>query len=147
VKVGLALYIDEEISRLSAVVSRINQRLTEFFETRTYGNDVQSIFIGVVLMGPGSERLHRVRPLKYRRDYTLVIRELKRKEYLGNVVEFDVRPDYSALRTLNSEDAAKYIIQSLIDGLSALAPHQNKFPDFGLAAFREDFRACLITMG
>src|SRR6185437_3976248 len=77
--------IDEEISRLSAVVSRINQRLTEFFETRTYGNDVQSIFIGVVLMGPGSERLHRVRPLKYRRDYTLVIRELKRKEYLGNV--------------------------------------------------------------
>jgi hypothetical protein len=143
VKVGLALYIEEEIDRLSAVVARIDQRLSEFFETRTYGGDVQVIFIGLILMGPGSERLHRVRPLKYRREYTLSNRELNLKEYLGNVVEFDLKPDYLSVRTLNSEDAERYITGSLIEGLSELVAHQRKFPDFDLAGFREDFCSCL----
>lgn len=146
-KVGLALYIEEEIDRLSAVAARIDQRLNEFFETRTYGEDVQSIVIGLILMGPGSERLHRVRPLKYRRQYTLLNRELNLKEYFGNVVEFDVKPDYLSVRTLNSEDAALYIIRSLIEGLSQLIPHQSKFPDFDLARFREHFCACLTLLG
>lgn len=142
-KVGLALYIEEEIDRLSAVVARIDQRLNEFFQTRTYGKDVQSLFIGLILLGPGSERLHSVRPLKYRRQHTLSNRELNLKEYLGNVVEFDVKPDYQGVRTLNSEDAERYIIRSLIEGLSELTAHQRKFPEFDLTGFREDFCACL----
>lgn len=142
-KVGLALYIEEEIDRLSAVAARIDQRLNEYFETRTYGEDVQSIFIGLILTDSGSEKFHRVRSLKYRRQYTLLNRELNLKEYLGNVVEFDVRPDYLSVRTLNSEDAAQFIIRSLIEGLGELVPHQSKFPDFDLALFREHFCACL----
>jgi hypothetical protein len=74
------------------------------------------------LTGPGSERLHPVRPLKYRRHYTLKIRELEQNIYRGNVVEFDVKPDYSSIQMLNSEDAEKYIIEALVEGLSVTEP-------------------------
>src|SRR5690349_20628182 len=100
-KVGITLDIDEEIERLSNAVSRIDDRLMGYFETRSYGDDLQALFIGLILTGPGSEKLHPVRPLKYRRNYTLSIRELRQKIYMGNVVEFDVKPDYSKIWALN----------------------------------------------
>ena len=142
-KVGIALYLDDEIDRLSSAVARIGDRLESFFANRRYGDDVQSLVIGLILTGHGSERLHPIRPLKYRRHYTLKIRELKQETYLGNVVEFDIKPDYSAVQSLNNEDAERYISKALIDGLSVLVAHHNKFPNFKVEDFGKDFSACL----
>ena len=141
--IGLALEIDLEIERLSATVVRIGDRLKERFASCQYGDDVQAIFIGVILTAPGSETLHPIRPLKYRKQYTFKMPITGEKRYLGNVVEFDVQPDYPTVRALNSEQAEKYIASCLVDGLAVLRQHQRKFPRFDVARFAEDFATCL----
>ena len=141
--IGLALEIDLEIERLSATVVRIEDRLKEHFASRQYGDDVQAIFIGVILTATGSESLHPIRPLEYRKQYTFKMPITGEKRYLGNVVEFDVKPDYATVRTLNSMQADRYIVSCLVDGLAVLRQHQRKFPKFDVEQFVEDFAMCL----
>jgi len=62
--VAIAPCIDEEIERLLHGVGRISVRLKEYFAHKSYGGDIECLFIGLILTGPGSERLHPVRGLK-----------------------------------------------------------------------------------
>jgi len=144
-KVGLALEIDQELDWLSNAVANIENRLASCFASKSFGDDVHAVFIGVILTAPGSERWHRVRPLKYRRNYTLRAPSLGLVKYLGNVVEFDIRPDYAAVRVLNSEQAARHVVQALTDGVQVLANQQEKFPKFDSSEFIAAFTACLSS--
>ena len=141
--VAIALTVDEEIARLSSGVGRISVRLKECFADKSYGEDIESLFIGLILTGPGSERLHPVRPLKFRKKFTLKSSMTGTTEYLGNTVEFDIKPDYATIRTMNSEKAESYIVDKLLDGLRILAKHQKKFPNFDFDRFAAAFSACL----
>jgi len=141
--VGIALSIDEEIDRLSHGVGQISARLKECFADKSYGDDLESIFIGLILTGPGSERLHPVRGFRYRRKFTLKSTLTGITEYLGNTVDFDVKPDYATIRTMNSEKAESYIIDALLDGLGILSNHKKKLPNFDCDRFAAAFAACL----
>jgi hypothetical protein len=141
--VGIALSIDEEISRLSPGVGRLSMRLKECFADKSYGEDIESLFIGLILTGPGSEKLRPVRGLKYRRKFTLRNSLTGTAEYLGNTVEIDIKPDYATIRTMNAEKAETYIVDTLVDGLRILAKHQRKFPNFDFDRFAAAFAACL----
>jgi hypothetical protein len=141
--VAIAPYIDEEIERLLHGVGRIGVRLKEFFADKSYGDDIESLFIGLILTGSGSERFHPVRGLKYRRKFTLKSSLTRTSEYLGNTVEFRIKPDYATIRTMNSEKAETYITDTLVDGLGILSKHQKKFPNFDCDRFATAFAACL----
>jgi hypothetical protein len=143
VKVGIAQEIDSEFERLAGVLTRLDDRLREYFAGRQYGQGISSIIIGVILMGPGSERFHPVRPFKYKKlskFRSLVTGEQKE---MKDVVTLDVKPDYQTLRQLNAEAAESYISNALIGAMNAICSHQEKFPMFDTAKFKEDFTACL----
>jgi hypothetical protein len=141
--VAIAVSIDEEIDRLSHGVGQISARLKQCFADKSYGDDIESLFIGLVLTGPGSERLHPVRGLEYRRKCTMKSSLTGTTEYLGNTVEFDIKPDYATIRTMNSEKAAIYIVDVLISGLDILKTNQAKFPNFDVERFTTTFADCL----
>jgi hypothetical protein len=141
--VGIAPCIDEEIERLLRCVGQISVRLREYFADKAYGGDIECLFIGLILTGPCSERLHPVRPLKYRKKFTLKNSLTHTTEYLGNTVWFDIKPDYATIRTMNSEKAEIYIINTLLDGIRILSKHQKKFPSFDFHRFATAFAACL----
>jgi hypothetical protein len=48
------------IERLLPSIGRIRARMKECFADKSYGDDIESLFIGLILTGPGSERLHPV---------------------------------------------------------------------------------------
>ena len=73
-EIGLSLEVDGELGRLTNAITRIEDRLTAFFAGKDYGEGVASIYIGVILMGPGSERLHPVRAFKYQKVYKFTSR-------------------------------------------------------------------------
>jgi hypothetical protein len=141
--IGIALYIDQEIDRLSNGIGRLSVRLKECFADKSYGDDIESLFIGLILAAPGSERLHPVRPLKYRRNFTLKSLLTRTTEYLGNTVEYDIKPDYETIRTMNSEKAQIYIVDGLMDGLKMLKENAAKFPNFDVEKFTTEFAHCL----
>lgn len=141
--IGLAVEIDSELERLSGAIGRIDGNLKRFFLERDYGDDVSNVFIGLILTGPGSEKLHSVRPVKYRKLFRSKSRITGQLIELKNVLEFDVKPDYGRARVLNAEAAERYISQDLVDGVDQLRRVQDRFPAFDITRFKRDLAVCL----
>ncbi len=137
--VGLALEIDGAIESMADVVTDLEDKFRQFFQGRDYGSDVANIFIGVILTRPGSEELHPVRDLTFKRHVKL---EVPRKD-LENVVEYDVKPNYQTFSQLSRPQARRYLARLLIDSLSIIERHKNRYPNFDVSRFREDFRVCM----
>ncbi len=141
-QVGLALEIDISILSMGDIVTALDDRLTEYFREKDYGSGLAHLFIGVILTGPGSETLHPVRDLKFKKR---VKYSQPPKVDLQNVAEYDVKPSFDIFSQLSGEQARDYLAKVLVDSLDILDTHKEKYPDFALARFKEDFRACLRT--
>jgi hypothetical protein len=143
-EVGLGIEISAELERLGPATARIQRRLTDFFTPRSYGDDPADVYIGLILMGPASEKLHPVRRLAYKKACRVKSRITKQTLEFRNHVTFDIKPDYERLRTLGSEAAETYISQCLIEGTAQLEKAQAKYRDFDVQRFREDLVRCLL---
>ena len=141
--VGLAIYMDEAVERLGAALNRIDVRLEEFFADRTYGADVEHIAIGLLVMATGSEKLHPVRPLRYKKVYRYKSILTGEKVEEHNVLELDVKPDYEKISRMNSELAERYLVETIIAGVDQIESARKRFPDFDVPQFRDDLRVCL----
>lgn len=139
--IGLALEIDSAIEHLCVAVHSLDKRLETFFPDKNYGLDVENIFVGVILTGPGSERLHPIRKLKYQKVLRIKIpgKVLEKK----NVLQYDIKPDYEIFSRLNVEQARQHVAKALINSVGLLERDKAKFPDFDLLHFKEDLRNCL----
>lgn len=142
-EIGFAREVDVELERLSSTVTRLEDRLKAFFSDKEYGEGVSSIFIGVILMGSGSERLHPVRLFKYQKLCKFRSITTGERTEIPEVVMLDVKPDFDTLKRLNSEAAGSYIAEALIKAMDVISSHQKKFPMFNAAKFKEDFAMCL----
>ena len=142
-QVALALEIDASVDSLSNAVAEIAASVKDFFAARDYGEDVASLFIGVILTGPGSERLHPVRKLSYKKILRSTSRITRQKMEMKNVVQYDVMPDYEVFRRLNYDQAKRFIANELVNSTSTLEQHKAKFPDFDVDKFKDDLRICL----
>lgn len=140
-RVGLALEIDSTLDHLASVVAEIDRAFKSFFSDREYGNDVENIFVGIILTGPGSERTHPVRKLRYKKVHK--VRIPGNQIELRNVVEYDIKPDFESFRQADIGEARRQLANELVGSLPILEKHQSKFPEFDVASFRSDVRACL----
>lgn len=140
-RVGLALEIDSALDHLATVVSEIDQELKTFFSDREYGNDVENIFIGIVLTGPGSERIHPVRRLRHKKLHK--IRLPGKQIEFRNLVEYDIKPDFEAYRRADVCEARRRLVGDLVGSLEVLEKHRDRFPNFDVAHFGSDLRVCL----
>jgi hypothetical protein len=137
--VGLALEIDASIDSMSDVVTELDDTVKKWFRERSYGSDVANVFIGIVLTTPASERLHPVRDLKFKKRVRFTIPKVD----LENVVEFDVKPNFEIFSKLSPPQAREYLAGLIVESTEVMTRHQSKFPNFDIARFKEDLRACL----
>ena len=137
--VGIGLVSDQSVEELARVVVGFHIALGTFFRDKSYGSDVENLAIGVILVAPDGDRLHPVRKLRYTKRWTLSLT----KQVYHNVVEFYVKPDFAIFSQLSPEQAKPYFARSIVAGSGVLAEHQMKYPNFDVARFREDLKACL----
>jgi hypothetical protein len=143
--IGLAVERHADLDRISGAIWRIDGRLRQFFHGRDYGMSELNVYIGLILTGPGSERLHPVRPVKYRKRmrHTSII--TGEHAELENVVTFDVKPSYENLKKLNSEEAEQLIAVSIVEGAAQLEKLRHELPNDFIERFRSDLAACLSS--
>ncbi|MGB8326469.1 MAG: hypothetical protein WCE48_02695 [Steroidobacteraceae bacterium] len=137
--VGLALEIDSSIDAMASVVTELDDTLKEFFREKIYGDDVQNLAIGVILTSPEIAHMHTVRDLKYRKRVSYKTPKME----FANVVEYDVKPNFEIFGQLSAPQARKYLAELLVDSTDVMRKHQSKFPNFDVATFTKDLRACL----
>lgn len=141
--VGLGIESHFSVEHLMPAVLGVSNVLEVCFADREYGSDLIDITIGMILTGPGSEKLHPVRPFDYSR--------LKRVKHpgTGHIIEihnsagWDVKPDFAVFSGMSLGEARDYLCEDLIASTACLEEHHNEFPDFDVTRFRADFEACL----
>jgi hypothetical protein len=143
--IGLGLETDIAIESLSHVVTELEDALKACFQGRDYGRDLENIFIGVILAAPDSEQLHPVRALRFKKHVRYTFPNTDVGAEFRNVVEYDVKPDYSTFGQLSPTQARQHLFRVLLESISILEEHKHKYPDFDIRRFREDFKACLLT--
>ena len=137
--VGLALEIDSSIDAMASVVTELDDTLKEFFREKTYGDDIQNLAIGVILTSPEIDHMHTVRDLKYRKRVSYKTPKME----FANVVEYDVKPCFEIFGQLSTPQARKYLAGLLVNSTDVIRKHQSEFPNFDVATFTKDLRACL----
>ena len=140
---GLAIEMDVSIERLQSVLADIAIKLKKFFETKEYGNDLLSIFVGVILTHPDSSRLHPIRKPNYRRLLKYKSSITNEKVEMRNVFQYDVRPDYEVFRNVNSVAARQLLCKALLESTAVIEARKASFPDFDVQKFKADLRSCL----
>jgi hypothetical protein len=137
--VGLALEIDSSIDHMAAIVTELDDVIRQCFRDVSYGSGVKNLTIGVILTSPDVGHLHPVRELRYRKH----VRYKTPKMEFHDVVEYDVRPESAIFAQLGLEQARAYLARVLIESTELIERHKEKFPDFDVARFRQDFEGCL----
>jgi hypothetical protein len=142
--VGLAIESDVSVEHLMPAVRGVNNAIEAYFVDRDYGSDLTNIGIGMILVtGPISERLHSVRPFRYRRFDREKSRITGEIFEIHTTAEWDVKPDFEKFSAMRSDDARDYLCEALIASTACLEEHRNQFPDFDVSRFRNDFESCL----
>ena len=143
-KFGVAIEIDSSIDHLSNAVTEFSSKLDACLRKKFYGEGIDNIFVGLILTHPDLERLHGIRKFKFTKEMKGINRISRQRFDLANVVEYDVRPDFSRVTSSNSEQAIQYIAETVLDSLSQLEHHKRKFPKFNVEEFRRDVEKCLL---
>lgn len=141
--VGLGIEYHFSVEHLMPAVRGVNNAIEAYFSDKEYGFDLIDITIGLNLTGPKSERLHPVRPFKYKK--------LDRVKHpgTGQIMEFhnsaswDVKPDFAKFSGQGLDGARDYLCEALIASTAVLEAYRDQYPDFDVACFRADFAACL----
>jgi len=139
--IRLALEINSAIDHLSIAVQRVDEKLKEFFCERSYGPDVEKIYVGIILVGSNSDKFHPIRKFKYQKLLKIKIPGRVIEE--RNVIQYDIKSDYEIFCRLNVDQAQKYLGEALISSVDTLKRNSAKFSGFDLLEFEADLRACL----
>ena len=142
-EVGLAIEMDGSIERLHPALANIATNLKAFFASKQYGPDLLHIFIGVVLTHPDSVRLHPIQKPSFRKIFKYRSFITKEEIEMQNVFQYEVRPEYERLRTLNTLEARRMLCNLLIESTAVIEANRASFPEFDLQQFQKDFRSCL----
>ncbi len=145
--VGIALEIDERVNYLSVAIDRLNDKVMHCFAGRSYGDDVESIYAGVILVHPEAARFHPTRPLKYRKR--LRVRDILTRGTveLNNVIEYDVPLDYDTAKSMSVSKFESFAAARVVESVEVIRRNRAKYPSFDVEMFERDLAACLSMAG
>jgi hypothetical protein len=141
--VSIALEMDSALESQAAVITDAAIKMKSFFADRNYGTDLSNIIIGIILTGPGSERLHPVRKATYHKTLKFINRIINLPMEITNIFQYDLKPDYEIFSRLHGAEARQWFVNALIDSTMLIEKHKSKFPDFDVQRFMADLRLCL----
>lgn len=113
-----------------------DQRIEDFFETRSYSEDLEVLYIAVSCMSPKFEPLFKLRKPKYTSENKVYIHKGVQVEKKARSFEYELRLDYSRYNSLNEigSQLSKDIIASL-DTIHSCKQIKN----LNIDRFKEDF--------
>ncbi|WP_426994315.1 hypothetical protein [Methylomonas sp. CM2] len=141
--VGLAIERDASLENYAHLIREFYSKIKEYFSDKDYGEDLKDLAIGLVLTGPGSERLHPVRLFKYEKESSYKDLFTNKRVTIRNAASYDIKPDFDKFSQMTLEDAQNYLAKLLYESTEVLECHHEKFPNFDVKQFREDFAVCV----
>lgn len=145
--VGLGIKRDATIDLYGKMLNELNMTIKRFFVDKNYGDDLENLSIGLIIMGEGSERLHPVSPFTYEKESFYKDIFTNKRVSIKNAASYGIKSDYELFIQMSLDEAERYLSKLLIESTKILERHQDQFPNFNVKQFRKDFSNCLGSVG
>ena len=98
-KFSLVSYVSEDIISISDIISFISKEIEETLKNKDYGEDIESVYIGIVCVNPIFSHF-----FKYREKY------IKSKK----AVEYSIVLNYNDFKNFSEKDSVKKIVTYIL---------------------------------
>ena len=126
-----------ELSQKIHIVTTISQELEDFFHSKSYGLDLESIFIGVVCISPQFETFFKSRKPKFTRDRKVVESEGFKYE-IKKCLEYDINVDFDTFKNSDESECRRLLANEILKSLRVLDKMKVKIKDFDAEKFKID---------
>ena len=129
----------------STVKVHAEDQLSEYFNEKEYGNDVQNISLKLTIVNPpkGFEHLFKILPPKYIAD------KMIKNSYTNQMINFKhhffcsitiIGDEFLALKSLSEEDFKKFLTRKIVESLMAIDKLPKKVKNFDKERFKTDMQ-------
>lgn len=121
-KVVLVIHVDRfsPNDKISHTIN-LSDQLEEFFESKSFGNSLNELYFGVVILSKTFRELHDLAKPKY----------IKSKK----LFECEIEYDFEQFMQVDDSDVRKFIVDGIIKSLPMIL---DKVKDFDITAFEND---------
>lgn len=116
--------LTQEVSELiikngvSDYIKQISDSISGFIEKKDYGEDLQSIYIGIICVSPEFDFFFKIRKPKYKNGKEIVIQDDRPYELISALV-YDVKLDHEKYVRANENEVKKMLSIELLNSLTA----------------------------
>ncbi|MEG3791244.1 hypothetical protein V1318_14030 [Lysobacter sp. CCNWLW3] len=140
---AIALEVSQEVTHLSSVIAEINQCLERGLLNKDYGEGLDHVYVGLIMTGGDPAGLHSRRPFKFKK--TLKVRDLLggRSEVINNVAQYDIKPNYDAIRLMSPEEFRGFIVDEILVSANVIQENMKFYPNLDFNSLIGDMSASL----
>lgn len=125
---------------VSEYIKQMSDNISEFLRTKDYGDDLRTLYIGVICVAPEFDFFIKVRKPKYKKGKVVTIQDGRPYERTDALV-YDIKLDYNAFVNANENDVKKMLSIELLRSFAVFNSIKVKL--FDREGFERDVAYCL----
>lgn len=132
-KIEFAPVSTVEVKHVS-LLSELEQKLNDFFQSRHYGEDLKALYIRVIAVSPGLERFFRQQAPQYLPGST----GIRNSNSAAKALRYHINLNFERFNNASETEARDMLKQEVLSSLSLFHRFKNKLKDFHVAPFHRD---------
>ena len=136
-KIGFAPYLSMEINKYSSIINLVEKRLIENLSSKSYGNGILEIYIGIICIGPEYKQFFKPRKPKYTSDNKLYVKDGE-EHTLYKTFEYDILLDYKKFSLATELHFRTMLEDEILNSLRVFDDMKSKIKDFDAEKFKKD---------
>lgn len=127
---------------VSDYFKQVSDNTSEFLRTKDYGNDLKTIYIGIICVAPEFDFFFKVRKPKYKKGTVVTIQDGRSYERTDALV-YDIKLDYNVFVNADEYEAKKMLSIELLKSFAVFSSVKIKL--FDRKSFESDM-SCYLEM-
>lgn len=134
VEFAITKEISEVVLKIGAsdTISEFSERVSDFLKIKEYGTGLQTIYIGIICVGPEFDFFFKIRKPKYYKDKTII--QDGRPYRLVNTFTYDIKLNYEQVITASKDELHQMLSDEVIKSLSNF----EKIKNFDIVKFESE---------
>lgn len=125
---------------VSDYIKQVSDNISEFLRTRDYGDDLRTLYVGIICVAPEFDFFFKVRKPKYKKGKEITIQDGRPYERTDALV-YDIKLDYNVFVNADANEVKKMLAKELL--MSFVIFNSIKVKLFDREGFERDVAYCL----
>ena len=122
-----------------SLMSELENKLNTFFQSKTYGEDLNEIYIGVITVSARFERFFKGLKPKYTFNHKNQVRNTVSYS-ISRALNYHINIDFERFNNASEAEAREILKEELLNSISLFDRFKNKIKKFDVIPFKEDMK-------